>query len=397
MKSSGPPTTELRNIRVHFKLSLTAHGLSLHPHGVDSLEFRLARTHLVTVTLATPGEEDAAPGEQVICEARTDFEPNPRILAAFDRLAEDRLPDGHPPVEEFPSIVRHVELDGRISHGHTVSMGLMPEQFQTFAAQLHSELHEAAEAVLGVVRWRSRSLGPPQPFSGRGLQWSADDKSWDWMPSSAEARISVADRVELAPGAVAELKVLLDAGRREPLGHVLFREAWSQRYSNRRSSLLLGVTALEIGIKEYIAACVPDAEWLALESPSPPVVRMLTEYLPKLKAPEEGPGLGELDKDTLDALKAAVQVRNRLAHRGVEVESDRLLRTLRAIRNVLWSLDVALGQLWAESYLLSSLDDDPSQGYRRIGELAAQPTKSSRFWNMARAVHRRVTRSSRRP
>jgi hypothetical protein len=352
---------------VYFKLSLTISGLSLHPDGVDSLEFHLDRAHPVTVTLAAADEEeDAGHGEQIPCEARTEFEPGEKITGAFESLAEDRLPDGHPPVEEFPSIVRHVEPDGRINPGHVVSMGLMPEGFQTFAGQLNSELHGAAEAVLGVLRWRTRTLGPPQPFSGRGLRWSFDGQAWHWMPSTAGGRIHAADRLELTPAAVAELDALLEAGRAEPLGHVLLREAWSQRHSNRRSSMLLGTTALEIGVKEYIAACVPDAEWLALEAPSPPVVRMLTEYLPKLKAPEEGPGVGQFDQETLEALKVAIRIRNELAHQGVEVGDERLQRTLRRIRNVLWALDVALGHEWAEGHTLASLEQDPSVGYRRI-------------------------------
>jgi hypothetical protein len=351
---------------VHFKLSLTVRGISLHPDGVDSLEFTIAGAHPVRVALAPSGEEDAGPDEPIVCEARTEFEPNQKILAAFGRLAEDRLPDGHPPVEDLPRIVQHVSPDRKIDPGHIVSMALMPEGFQTFAAQVYSELDEAAEAVVGVLRWRSRSLGAPQPFSSRGVECSVDGAAWDWMPSTASAHISADDRVGLTPGAVAELEALLGAGQTEPLGHVLFREAWSQRHSNRRSSLLLGMSALEIAVKEYITACVPDAEWLALNLPSPPVLRMLIEYLPKLKAPAEGPGVGEFDQETLDALKVATQIRNELAHRGARVDGERLLRTLRAIRNVLWSLDVALGHGWAEGYVLGSLDDDPSQGYRRI-------------------------------
>jgi hypothetical protein len=69
--------------------------------------------------------------------------------------------------------------------------------------------------------------------------------------------------------------------------------------------------------------------------------------------------------DVIKTLKIAVTKRNELAHRGVEMSHDRLRKTLRAIRNVLWMLDVARGYAWAEDYL-APLDHDPSVGYRRI-------------------------------
>jgi hypothetical protein len=352
---------------VHFKLSLTISGLSLHPGGVDSLHLTLDKAHPVTVTLSGPTEREMADrSEQILCDATTEFDPNNTITGAFSKLAEDRLPDGHPPAEEWPKQLDYVDSEGSISPNYVVPMWLMPSAFQDFASQLRSELHAAAEAALGVLRWRSRSLGPPQPFSSRGLSWSFDGKGWHRMPSTGTVDVISSDLLELTREAATELQTLLDGNRLEPLGHVLFREAWSQRRSNRRSSLLLGITALEIGIKEYIAACVPDAEWLAMNSPTPPVVNMLTEYLPTLTAPGDGAALQPFEDETVEALKVGVGVRNRLAHRGADVTAKRLLPTLRAVRNVLWALDVALGYGWAEGHMFPSLEKDVSQGYRRI-------------------------------
>jgi hypothetical protein len=65
------------------------------------------------------------------------------------------------------------------------------------------------------------------------------------------------------------LRQLLDANQLEPVPHALLREAWSQRHSNPNSSLLIGMAALEVGVKDYIAACMPAAAWLAENVPSP--------------------------------------------------------------------------------------------------------------------------------
>jgi len=44
------------------------------------------------------------------------------------------------------------------------------------------------------------------------------------------------------------------------------------------------MAALEIGTKHLIAELAPDARWLALQMPTPPVVSILTDFLPTLPA-----------------------------------------------------------------------------------------------------------------
>jgi hypothetical protein len=75
--------------------------------------------------------------------------------------------------------------------------------------------------------------------------------------------------------------------------------------------------------------------------------------------------MAPVDGDTIAVIKVAVTLRNALAHIGNEVPRDRLLKTLRAIRNMLWTLDVARGHAWSAKYL-SPLDRDLSVGYQHI-------------------------------
>jgi hypothetical protein len=166
-------------------------------------------------------------------------------------------------------------------------MMLMPKGFQDFAAALSAELNAAAEHALGVFRWRTRTLGVRRPFAVRGFEWSVDGAAWRKFPSTMTVRVHDLPQLHLAAATAAEIQSLLDDGEREPLAHVLLREAWGQRYENPRSSLLIGVTALEVGVKQYIGACVPEAAWLADHAPSPPTLTMLNDYLPKLPPPRE--------------------------------------------------------------------------------------------------------------
>jgi hypothetical protein len=143
---------------------------------------------------------------------------------------------------------------------------------------------------------------------------------------------------------------LLDANEDEPLAHVLWREAWDQRHSNPRCSLLLGMTALEVGSSSFISIRVPDAGWLLEEVPSPPTTRMLMEYLPKLPAGDHAKVLVP-SLETAKELKKGVELRNKLVHTGRSSFSNETLQTiLLSVRDVLWLLDSTRGLAWAASF-----------------------------------------------
>lgn len=125
------------------------------------------------------------------------------------------------------------------------------------------------------------------------------------------------------------------------------------------------MTALEVGIKHYISACVPAATWLAQEAPSPPVEKILREYVPMLVPPGRAEPV-EIGAEILEELKKAVPIRNGLAHKGADVPRQRLMKTLRAVRNTLWAFDEALGQGWATEHRFQSLDEDLRTGYKRV-------------------------------
>ena len=115
-----------------------------------------------------------------------------------------------------------------------------------------------------------------------------------------------------------------------------------------RGSLVLGVSALEIGVKEFIAGRVPDAEWLVQESPTPPLMRMLQEYLPKLTKADTKP-FAQLDEQTLPRVAKAVRRRNDVAHSSKDpLTGADLKATLRALRKVIYVLDAQDGHQFTE-------------------------------------------------
>jgi hypothetical protein len=125
--------------------------------------------------------------------------------------------------------------------------------------------------------------------------------------------------------------------------------------------LAIGVAALEVGLKKFIAELVPEAEWLVEEVPSPPLVSMLKNYLPKL--PARCTFGGEVlppPRKLRRIIHSAVEERNRVAHStgSAALDYEALKESLLAIRDVLWLLDYYRGLQWASTHVREETKHD---------------------------------------
>jgi hypothetical protein len=106
-------------------------------------------------------------------------------------------------------------------------------------------------------------------------------------------------------------------------------------------------------VKELVASLVLDAEWLVGNLPSPPLVKMLEEYLPLLpvRCTIGGKALPP-PQDALKSLRKGVTLRNQIAHAGgVTLKYETLEEVLLAVRDVLWLLDYYGGMEWAYEHV----------------------------------------------
>jgi hypothetical protein len=180
------------------------------------------------------------------------------------------------------------------------------------------------------------------------------------LPGDTRIKVTRVADVYATEAVATEIQTMLDAGLDEPIAHQLFLEAWDNRPTNRRSSLVIGVAALEVGIKEFLCKLLPAGEWFFLEAPSPPVKRILTEYLPKLATPLRlGGKVVAPPTRILKLVERAISTRNRTAHAtGETIPPEALDEMLLAIKDVLWMLDYYGGARWALSHLTSSTRDE---------------------------------------
>lgn len=133
------------------------------------------------------------------------------------------------------------------------------------------------------------------------------------------------------------------------MAYDLLRESIDLSASNPRAALIAAMTAVEVRVKALITGRVPHAGWLVQEVPSPPVVAMLRDYVPKLPAQLQIDGrVVAPPARVLERLKDGVSKRNQITHRGAETVDRQFLREVtEAVSDCLRLLDYYSGQSWA--------------------------------------------------
>jgi len=312
------------------------------------LKFSYGGLHHVTVLLRRLPKENLKPsyaGSNILCSATSSQEPSHKITSIFDDLAKVGVTSGLTGDSKTSKV--RASVPARTE---------MPVEFQSFAQRVESKLGDFAERTVRVFRWRSGELGHHNPIRYvLGFSWQRDRRTWRAMPVDITLGIEASFPVwkklpSEIPQCVAEL---VRGGADEPIGHVLFREAWDQRHENPRSALILGIAAAETGFKQFAAFLVPEARWLLEELPSPPLVRMLTEFLPMLPCKAQiKKGVVPPPKNILDTIKKGVDIRNQVIHgKPATLDREMLRDLLGAVRDVLYLLDLYSGQLWAQHYI----------------------------------------------
>lgn len=228
----------------------------------------------------------------------------------------------------------------------------LPVGFAEFADAAFDTLAEAIVTTLRLLRWRTghRSTRDPKR-SFKSFEWSTTNGTWAPVirPLSFTLDVGMAQH-KVTEDIVASIHDLWRNHVIEPLAHELFQEAWSQRKTNPKSSLVIGIAAAETAMKQLVSKLVPSSSWLMQNTQSPPLAQMLEEYLPLLptRVRNNGVPLPPLPKALVGTIKDGVRRRNNIVHGKEEhVSLDSLRRILQGVHDVLYVCDVYAGQIWA--------------------------------------------------
>ncbi|MEK6333473.1 MAG: hypothetical protein AABM67_00895 [Acidobacteriota bacterium] len=278
-------------------------------------------------------------------------------MAVFDALAQRRLPAG---IKEEPGDKEFLNERGELAEKYFDEDGgleiKIPAErfdsaFQIFVESVTSEVYEYLDNFIRILRWRGNGSGPNRPVQRTGgIKWSLDKKAWHWLPEkSRPTKFEHTSMLHTTDEVRSDVEHFVATGIDESLGHELLYEAWHQRTESPRSALILAIAAAEVGLKYCIATLVPNSLWLATNVPSPPIVKMLLDYLPTLpaKCTVNGKVLPP-PSELVETLKKGVRLRNQVIHSKTEpLEHDTLREILLAVQSLLWILDYYSGFEWA--------------------------------------------------
>jgi hypothetical protein len=337
-----------------FRLQYLVRGLMLQLKEEETLRIDLNGPHSLSVDFRIPtaAERDAGyAAEDGFCTVSSEREPSTAIRAMFQSLAENQLPPGSHRGDS-PFDHEYITEDLRFKAGLQVPLRLLPKPIQSFVTDLESELHRSAIRTVAMLRWRYRMPGnPTRPFSTQGTRWSFDGDAWHLLPGTTKVRAWDMGWLWVREPTRSQVEEMLRGGIDEPLGQELFREAWSLSGESPRSALLMGIAAAEAGLKQYIVAVHPDTRWIVEHLPSPPLVQMLTDYLPKLPVQPPAKQAQTPPAKLIETIRKGVNIRNTVAHVGGSLAFETVEEILLAVRDVLWMLDYYAGHSWALDYV----------------------------------------------
>lgn len=333
---------------MYFKLEYTIRELSL-PKG-EEFAFNVTTTPAVQVRIRPPNDAEQKIGHDVrhaFSTAQVNIDPSVKNKKIFEAIEKNIILK---PGSEWRT--KYTGPDG--NEIVLPSVDEFPEYFRSFVDNISKELSNPSMLVINAIRWRINRLGPHQAISTRGLSWSKEQQFWHPVPTSILVRIlDSSSTAYLSEKAKKDISHIVNNGFQEPVYHELFREAWGQRNDNPRSSLVTGLSSLEVAIKSTIGNLIGGTSWLVENLPSPPVNRLLNEYLPTLPAVNTINGkVHPPPKNIIELIKKGVTIRNQIAHIGGKAPSDENLdQILEAIHDVIWLLDYYCGHTWAYEFI----------------------------------------------
>lgn len=228
----------------------------------------------------------------------------------------------------------------------------IPEELKPLIDELYKEIPALIMQIFRILRWKRGTAKRSRPASYSNLEYSVDGENWKTIPSQIflKANWGFPQEIEISEEFRTNFINLLENDMEEPLAHELFCESWDQKENNPRSSLIIGIAAAETGFKDLVRTLTPDAAWLISELPSPPLIKMLEEYLPKL------PTKFVINKKVLPPpqniikiLRKGIKIRNDIVHgKSHEINPDTLSEILHAVRDLLYLIDIYSGNKWAE-------------------------------------------------
>ena len=310
-----------------------------------------AEPETVATLLAPRGEQSAW---QSVATVRLDISDSQHAI--LSEIAGGRLPEGCDLSHDVAGNVPRW-LDGQIK---VLVLPVLPKTFRDFVQTQRDDLSTQARRFVDLLRWATNARAAHNPFGVGVLEFSLDGTAWVSAPKNppgAPVDLHVGFGISTDAFNCDVISDLALAGQSEPVGHSLIREALDLRAIGPRAAVVLGAAAAETAVKETIHRLVPSATYLVDEVSSPPVVKLLSEYLPQLDPIDERfRAAFPPPKPIRRSLEWLVQTRNRVVHnREQRYWFPELHPALMHVRDLVWLLDCYCGHDWAYGHISAEI------------------------------------------
>lgn len=273
---------------------------------------------------------------------------NQRVML---RVADDiSLP--YKPKEEIL-----INEDGQCKDGFSPRPYLCPSDIRQLIENVESELSSQTGKILKLLRWRQGVDAPSEIMEHRSLYWKVGEGDYPLAPLDGGPYHNTV----VVPGMYglhwdeADSKDLQELWAQndiaEPLGHTLVREAAALASESPRSAILIMTAALETAVKMHISSIAPDTDWLMEEIPSPPIFKILRDYIPLIHLRRGNELIFWVNvKPFIKKAQKLIELRNKVAHTGkIPEDAAPVHENIELVSDLLYLLDVLAGQAWAKS------------------------------------------------
>lgn len=303
-------------------------------HHQETMDFALADSTWATV-YAVDIEEGITNSGTPMLAVTSRYTVPAEWLAALQENVGDESPDG-------PRAIKP----------NTLAFNLLPAAMQEHCNAAADSLSRHWLEAYALIRWRWPTAVDPGSFPTPlySMLWSNDGIEWNPLRRGLSYSVSGVPQLSLNHVVAEELETLATSQDREPVG----REIWHVASQvDPVTAIVLAVTAIEVELKRLVSTMVPEAEWLLVNLPAPPIVRIIEEYLPTLESYTKALSPPDV---LVKTLRRAVKQRNDFVHVGPtgdarwlrsSVEESALRSVLDATSDLLWLFDAQRGYTWA--------------------------------------------------
>lgn len=367
-------------MKIHFLLSERLDGYLFNPLRPSGLTFA-DKVKNIEFQIRSGGKEgDIGYGHRNLeLRAKISRDVTERQFELVERLINERMICPEETPINLPYSTHQGEVitsDGKIAKGYSPTADFLPKDLRELCIKTGKELEQHAVRFVQLLRWIEKVDGPVRVRDETdlrfGLYWKTTQEAYHGVPWPEQGPlVAIWGGFGGLTWSDEDQQTLADlwgnGSEQEPLGHQLLREAKDIAEHNRRSALLICYSALEVGVKQHISKCAQYAGWLAMYAPTPPLFKILRDYLPEIHGSKKDFKEWEKIKPELKLIDRFADDRNKLAHRGENI-SGSLDDYLRITEDLLYAFDVFEGHAWAKTRV--SRDFGELLGWKQTSDTA---------------------------